>query len=82
MTDQPLWIYDAECNTASIELGVAAAKASLAAAGVTAAQALAADRARANGDDYDPAHLDAWDYAERAALIASGAGERAMLNAA
>lgn len=82
MNDQPLWIYDSGLNTSEIETGVAAAVESLSKAGVSAESALAASLARANDEPFNSAHADAWDEAERAALVTANAGERASLAAA
>lgn len=73
MNDLSLWIYDSGCTTDEIRTGVLAAVESLAAAGITAEAALAASLARASGEDFDASSADAFDEAERCALIASNA---------
>lgn len=80
--DQALWIYDSGCSTDEIAVGVAAAHQSLETASVTAADALAASLAKASDEPFNAAHADAWDDAERAALIACNAGPAGSLAAA
>lgn len=79
--DASLWISDSGRGTAAIEVGVLAARESLAKAGVSAKQGLIANLARADGHAYDEAHADAWDEAERMALIACDAGPFGCLTA-